>query len=345
MHASASVTTVIGTGTRGRASDGAIDPDTAIAEPFGVVLDPEGRLCFCDLGNHRICRVDLRSRRLATIVGTGESGHSGDGGQALEANLREPYEIRFDRAGNLYFVDMPSHVVRRVTPGGRIDTIAGTGEPGFSGDGGPASHARFRQPHSVEIAPDGAVFVADIGNHRIRRIDPATGLVETFAGTGEPAPATDGAHVARTPLQGPRTLAFDARGDLYLTLREGNAVYRVDMGRRTLHHVAGTGRGGYRGDGGDAKAADLAGPKGISLTRAAVYIADTESHTVRRIDRETGVITTVIGDGTRHDGPDGDPLRCGLARPHGIFAAPDGRLFVGDSDNHRVRVLEPRFAS
>ena len=342
MHAPASVTTVVGTGTRGRASDGVIEPHSAIAEPFGVVLDPEGRLCFCDLGNHRICRVDLRSRRLETIVGTGESGHSGDGAPALEADIREPYEIRFDRAGNLYFVDMPSHVVRRVTPDGRIETIAGTGEPGFSGDGGPAIQAAFRQPHSVEIAPDGAVFVADIGNHRIRRIDPGTGIVETFAGTGEPAPATDGADVARTPLHGPRTLAFDARGDLYLTLREGNAVYRIDMGRRTLHHVAGTGQGGYRGDGGDAKAADLAGPKGISVTRAAVYIADTESHTIRRIDRETGVITTVIGDGTRHDGADGDPLRCGLARPHGIFAAPDGRVFVGDSDNHRVRVLERR---
>ncbi len=341
MPASASVSTLVGTGAAGRAPDGAIGPETAVAEPFGVALDPDGRLCFCDLGNHRICRVDQHAGRIETIVGTGRPGHSGDGGPALEADIREPYEIRFDPGGSLYFVDMPSHVVRRVaSDGSRIDTIAGTGESGFHGDGGPATRAAFRQPHSIEVAPDGALFVADIGNHRIRRIDPATGIVETFAGTGEPAPAQDGAHVGRTPLHGPRTLAFDETGDLYLTLREGNAVYRIDMRNRTLHHVAGTGKGGYRGDGGDAKTADLAGPKGISVTRAALYIADTESHTIRRIDRGTGIITTVLGDGTRHDGPDGDPLRCGLARPHGVLATADGRVFVGDSDNHRVRVLQ-----
>ncbi|MDE0349351.1 MAG: hypothetical protein OXM56_06570 [Gammaproteobacteria bacterium] len=325
----------------GQAPDGPIGTETAIAEPFGVVLDRHGHLCFCDLGNHRIRRVNRHTRRIETIVGTGRPGHSGDGGPALEADIREPYEIRFDPAGDLYFVDMPSHVVRRVAAdGSRIDTIAGTGEAGFHGDGGPATQAAFRQPHSIEIGPDGALFVADIGNHRIRRIDPDTGVVETFAGTGEEAPAVDGGDIAHTPLHGPRTLAFDEHGDLYLTLREGNAVYRIDMTSRTLHHVAGTGRGGYRGDGGDAKAGDLAGPKGISVTRAAVYIADTESHTVRRIDRRSGIIATVLGDGTRHDGPDGDPLRCGLARPHGVFADGNGRVFVGDSDNHRVRVLQ-----
>lgn len=343
MAGETSVTTLGGTGVPGQAPDGPIGTETAIAEPFGVALDPDGHLCFCDLGNHRICRVDLRSGRLETIVGTGRPGHSGDGGPALKADIREPYEIRFDSNGNLYFVDMPSHVIRRVAAdGSRIDTIAGTGEAGFDGDGGPATEAAFRQPHSIEIAPDGALFVADIGNHRIRRIDPVTGVVETFAGTGEPAPAMDGGDIAGTPLHGPRTLAFDEHGDLYLTLREGNAVYRIDMRDRTLHHLAGTGQGGYRGDGGDARNADLAGPKGISVTRAALYIADTESHTIRRIDRESGVITTVLGDGTRHDGPDGDPLRCGLARPHGVLADADGRVFVGDSDNHRVRVLQAR---
>ena len=106
-----------------------------------------------------------------------------------------------------------------------------------------------------------------------------------------------------------------------------------------LKHLAGNGQFGYEGDGGDARAAKLAGPKGIALSGDDIYIADTESHTVRRINRATGRIDTVLGDGANHDGPDGDPLRCGLARPHGVYVASDGRVFVGDTDNHRVRVL------
>ena len=129
---------------------------TAVAEPFGVVLDPAGALVFCDLGNHRICRIELRSRALRTLVGTGSAGHSGDGGLARDAELREPYEVRFDDSGNLFFVDMASHVIRRVAAGtGHIATVAGTGEAGFCGDGGRATDAALRQPHSIEIARDG----------------------------------------------------------------------------------------------------------------------------------------------------------------------------------------------
>lgn len=340
MSSGVLINTVVGTGAAGRAENGAAGTDAPIAEPFGVVLAPDDALVFCDLGNHRVCRVEPDSRRLSVLAGNGEAGHSGDGGPALEASMREPYEVRFDAGGNLYIVDMVGHVVRRVdAASGIIETIAGTGEAGFGGDGGPATEALFRQPHSIEIAQDGAIYVADIGNHRLRRIDPTTGNIETFAGTGEAAPTMDGADLRGNPLNGPRTLAFDAAGDLFLALREGNAVYRIDVRSRTIHHIAGTGKPGYAGDGGDARAADLAGPKGISVDADNVYIADTESHTIRRIDRESGVITTVVGNGQRFDGGDGDPLACGLARPHGVFAGPDGLVFIGDTDNHRVRVL------
>ena len=335
--------TIIGEGIAGACPDGPFDAGARIAEPFGVAVGPDGWLYFCDLGNHRIRRVDLQGHTVETVVGSSRKGNAGDGGLATEADIEQPYELRFDAAGNLVFVDMTAHVVRRVHAAtGRIETVAGNGEAGFSGDGGPATAAMLRQPHSIEIAQDGAILVCDIGNHRIRRIDPGTGFIDTFAGTGEQAPTPPGAPIADAPLNGPRSLAFDDAGDrseLFLTLREGNAVLCIDMQRGRIDHVAGNGQFGYAGDGGDARSASLAGPKGIAVSGDDIYIADTESHTVRRIDRASGRIDTVLGDGQNHDGPDGDPRHCGLARPHGVYATPDGRIFVGDTDNHRVRVL------
>ena len=143
MASDTSVTTLVGTGVSGQAPDGPIGLETAIAEPFGVALDPDGHPCFCDLGNHRICRVNLHAGRFETIVGTGRPGHSGDGGPALDADIREPYEVRFDSGGNLYFVDMPNHVIRRVTSdGSRIETIAGTGRQVSTATAGPRPRPR-----------------------------------------------------------------------------------------------------------------------------------------------------------------------------------------------------------
>jgi sugar lactone lactonase YvrE len=238
----------------------------------------------------------------------------------------------------MYFVEMQNHLVRRVdAKTGVISTVAGTGQPGFGGDGGPAAKAQFRQPHSIAFDRQGRLYVADIGNHRIRRIDLKAGTIETFAGTGERKPAPDGAAVAGTPLNGPRAMDFDRNGDMYLALREGNAVYRIDMRKSTIHHVAGTGEKGLRD--GPAREALLNGPKGIAIgPDGGVWIADTESHTIRRIDPKKGSIETVVGAGTRADGPDGAPLACGLARPHGVYVDRQGVVYIGDSENHRVRV-------
>jgi sugar lactone lactonase YvrE len=182
--------------------------------------------------------------------------------------------------------------------------------------------------------------VCDIGNHRVRRIDMKSGAIETWAGTGERKPTPDGAPLAGTPLDGPRAIDSDGTGNLYLALREGNAVYRIDLAQGRIYHLAGTGEKGYEGDGGPAKAAKLSGPKGIAYSPdRSVYIVDTESHTIRRIDLKSGIIATVLGTGERGDGPDGDPLKCKTARPHGVFVDRKGVVYVGDSEAHRIRVL------
>jgi sugar lactone lactonase YvrE len=327
------VTTLVGSGAPGFS-------DTQINNPYGLVLGPDGALYFCDLDNQRIRRFDLTTKQLTTIAGNGERGYRGDGGPAVNASLNMPHELRFDAAGNLYVVERDSHVVRRIDATTHIiRTVAGTGVAGFSGDGAAAIQAQLRQPHSIVFDRDGTLLICDIGNHRIRRLHLDSGVIETYAGTGEAKPTPDDAPVRGTPLNGPRTLAPAPNGDLYLALREGNAILRIDQKTQTLHRVAGTGESGYSGDGGPALAARLGGPKGLAFSsEGALYIADTENHAIRRVDLKSGVITTVLGTGVRGDGPETAAAQCRLSRPHGLLFA-NGTLYVADSEAHRIRVL------
>ena len=332
--AQARVRTLIGTGTAGYS-------DREVNDPYGLAIGPDGALYFCDLGNQRIRRFDFATQRTSTVAGSGAKAFAGDGAPAINASLSMPHEIQFDADGHLYIVERDNHVVRRVDARtGIIATFAGNGTAGFSGDGGPASRAQLRSPHSVVVdARRRRLLVCDVGNHRIRQVDLGTGVISTFGGTGERAPTPDGARLDGTPLNGPRSIALDDAGNVYLALREGNAIYRIDTATSTLHHVAGTGAQGYLGDGGPARAATFAGPKGLAWARGALYVADTENHVIRRIVLGAGIITTVLGTGRRGDGPDGDPLRCALARPHGVLVDSRGALYVGDSEAHRIRVV------
>lgn len=340
----AEVATIAGTGENRWFGDGGPATAAGVGGPFGLVVGPDGALYVCETTGHVVRRVDLQTGMISTVVGTGTQGHSGDGGPATAAEVDEPYEVRFDAAGNLLFVDMKAACVRRVDRQSQIiTTIAGSGVEGFSGDGGPATAAKLMRPHSIALDQAGNIYICDIGNHRIRRVDSQSGLISTFAGTGERKPTPDGAAIDGTPLNGPRALDFDGRQSLYLALREGNAVYRMDLTSQTYQHLAGTGKSGYAGDGGPARDAILAGPKGIALNAAGdVYLADTESHTIRVVRAKSGRIETLVGDGQEGDGPEGDPRRCRLSRPHGVFVAADGSVYIGDSGNHKVRRWTPR---
>lgn len=339
----AEIVTIAGSGANRWVGDGGPALQAGVGGPFGLVIGPDGALYICETTNHVIRRVDLASGVATTVVGTGKKGNSGDGGPATAAQVNEPYEVRFDREGNLYFVDMVAAVVRKVDRrSGVITTVAGTGQPGFSGDGGPAIKAELKQPHSIAFDGQDRLYICDIGNHRVRRVDLTTGMISTFAGTGSKQPTPDGAPIAGTPLNGPRALDFDGDHTLYLALREGNAIYALDLEGGKLRHLAGTGKSGYGGDGGPAKAAQLAGPKGVALGPGGdLYLADTESHTIRVIRGVDGRIETIAGTGDRGDGPDGDPRMCRLDRPHGVFLDATGRVYIGDSNNNRVRVVNP----
>ena len=340
------IATIAGTGTPGFSGDGGPAVQAEINNPYGLTIGPDGTLYVCEIGNHRIRRIDLKTKRISTVAGSGKKGYSGDGGPALSADLNEPYEVRFDAAGNMYFAEMQNHIVRRVDARTRIiSTVAGTGVAGFAGDGGPATQAMLRQPHSIAFDREGRLLICDIGNLRIRRVDLSTGIIETWAGTGEKKPTPDGSPIRGTPLNGPRAITADREGNLYLALREGNTILKIDTRAGRIYHLAGTGETGYSGDGGPAKSARLSGPKGVAWSPngspdGSLYIADTESHTIRRLDLATGIITTVVGTGQRGDGPDGDARHCRLSRPHGIFVSADGKVYISDSESHRVRTVE-----
>ena len=338
------IETLAGTGQSSTSGDSGAALETNIAQPFGVEVGPDGALYIVEVGNHRVWRLDLNSREMKTVAGSGQKGYAGDGGPATEALLNEPYEVRFDGEENMFFIEMRNHVVRRVdAKTGRISTVAGTGQPGYGGDGGPARKAQLKVPHSIDLDEKGFLYIADIGNHRIRRVDLDKGTIETIAGTGEQRFPKDGAMAGGSPIPGPRALFVDGR-TLWIALREGHGVWRMDLDAASLHHVGGTGKPGYTGDRGAAKDATFNGPKGITVGPAGhIYVVDSENNVIRKIDRRTYQVTTVVGNGgVRAYGGDGGPaLAAKLSQPHGICVGPDGAIYIGDSRNHRVRRVLP----
>jgi streptogramin lyase len=336
----AQIATFAGTGVRGFSGDGGLASAAQLNNPSAIVRGPDGALYVCDTDNQRIRRIS-RDGIISTFAGNGSRGYSGDGGPAAAAALNEPYEGRFDAAGNFYFVERLNHVVRRIdAKSGSISTFAGTGRKGFSGDGGPAEKAQMHDPHSLVFGNAGDLYICDIGNHRVRKIEVKSGVISTLTGTGEKKPTPDEAPLAGTALSGPRALDRGPGGELWLALREGNALLRLDLAAGVMRRIAGSGRAGFTGNGGPALGATLSGPKCVSVAaNGDVYFADTESHSIRMFDAKRGTIELVAGTGAKGDGPDGDPLRCELSRPHGVFVDADGSIFIGDSDCHRVRVL------
>jgi sugar lactone lactonase YvrE len=194
-------------------------------------------------------------------------------------------------------------------------------------------------PHSIALDGADNLYIADIGNHRIRKVDAKTGVITTIAGNGERKQPAEGPAADR-PMLGPRALFID--GDtMWIALREGHAVWRMDLKSGMLRHVAGTGQKGFEGDGGPAKTATFNGPKGIAIgPDHCVYVADTENHAIRKIDLAPGTITTIAGRGPDHKGAEGDggpATRATMDRPHGICVGPGGAVYIGDTLTHRVR--------
>jgi DNA-binding beta-propeller fold protein YncE len=301
-------------------------------------MGPDGALYWADFGSNRVLK--LQSGRVFAVAGNGMKGHAGDGTKANTAELSAPHEVRFDSKANMFVAERDGNVVRFVDKkSGLISTLVGTGMPGFGGDLGPSTQAQLKQPHSIALDSNDNLYICDIQNNRVRRRDAASGILTTFAGNGETGDTPDEAPLT-APLRGPRSIDIGPDGTMYLILREGNKVFSIDPRRKILRRIAGTGAKGYGGDGGPARDSTWNGPKGIVYAPDhSLYISDTENHVIRRVSLSDGTVSTVAGTGTRGDGPEGDPLACALARPHGVCIH-DGTLYIGDSENYRIRALK-----
>ena len=272
------ISTFAGTGQSGFSGDGGPAIQAALSYPAGVAADGAGNLYIADTGNYRIRKVDATGV-ITPVAGTGDYGDGGDGGPAVQAALFRPSGVAVDGAGNLYIADSGNNRIRRVDATGTITTIAGTGEYGFSGDGGPAVQAALDYPSGVAVDGAGNLYTADSGNNRIRRVD-ATGTITTIAGTGEYGFSGDSGPAVQAALGYPSGVAVDGAGNLYIADTVSDRIRKVDTAG-VITTVAGT---GDYGDGGPAVQAQLNGPRGVAVDGAGnVYIADTGNHLVRKL--------------------------------------------------------------
>jgi sugar lactone lactonase YvrE len=266
---------------------------------------------------------------------------AGDGGPARKALLNFPTAIAVDQDGHLYIADTMNHRVRRVDARtGLISTLAGVGQPRFSGDGGPSVNAGLNEPAALAVHGT-RVYIADQSNNRVRMIDVATEIITTVAGTGSAGYNGDGMPAAEASLAGPSGLAVGADGTLYIADTFNGRIRGVDPTTGIISTVVGDG-GDYRYQGPtEASSGSLSRPAGLALDpEGNLVITDSDNHLVRRWERATGRIDRIAGTGEASGGGDGGPaLQAGLSYPFGIVVDANGRLLVADTFNHRMREI------
>ena len=304
--------------------------------PRAVAADAAGNVYVADSFNQRVRKIDPTGT-IRTIAGTGERGYSGDGGPAIDAQLASPNGLLVDAAGNVYISDSGNYRVRKVDSSGMIETIAGTGEPGNFGNGGPAVEARLRYPRNLALDSADNLFIADTGNDTVRRIS-GSGMIEPFAGSGEPIDKRDGGPASLAQFGYPNDIAADATGNVYVL--DANQVRRIGP-NGMIAAIAGTGEYGHSGDGGPAIAADLRNPTELELDPAGnLYLSERFGYRVRKIDA-AGTITTVAGTGERGFSGDGGAATEAQFGSLGAVAADSlGNLYIADTYNHRVRKID-----
>ncbi|MFC5865373.1 chitobiase/beta-hexosaminidase C-terminal domain-containing protein [Acidicapsa dinghuensis] len=277
---------------------------------------------------------------ITTVAGTGTAGFTGDSGQATGAELNTPWRVTKDIAGNLYIADTFNSRIRKVNAAtGVITTVAGNGIPGYSGDGGPATSAELDYPYGIGVDSAGDLYIADTSNHRIRKVNAATGTITTVAGDGTAGNSGDGGPATSGEMTYPYGIAIDASGNIYTSDWISGVIRKVTASTGVISTVAGNGGAGYAGDGGPATSATLYYPVDVAVDGGGnVYIADTDNYVVRKVSAATGIITTVAGKHTYgYSGDGGSATSSELGFPEGVSLDSAGNLYIADVAANVVR--------
>ncbi len=323
----------------GDGPDGGPAAGAKVVQPFGVDFMPGGAVVLVEMAKGERLRAVAPDGKIITLAGTlGQKGHAGNGGPGDRATFNGMHSLAVGPDRKVYLADTWNNCVRVYDPQTKtVSAFAGTGEKGFSGDGGPAAKAKFGGCFCVSFDPAGtACFITDLDNRRIRKVDLKAGVVTTVAGNGQKGVPKDGEPAVDQPLVDPRAHAVDRDGNLYILERGGHALRVVSPDGR-IRTVAGTGRAGSGV--GAALAAAMNGPKHLCIDRdGTVLIADTENHRIVRYVPAKGEVVLVAGTGRRGTaGVGGDPRAAEFNQPHGVSVHPlTGELFISDASNGRV---------
>jgi len=331
------IRTVAGTGDSGWSGDGAGALAACLNEPKSLTFDTEGNLFIADSENHVVRMIDMKTQCIRTVAGRIQGVESG-------AKPVSPAPVAEGVDGDPFAESgtVNSHAFTQQTDlSGTVRYVVTGTAPAkrFSGDGGPADQALLNFPTAVAVDRAGHLYIADTLNHRVRRVDAATGVITTVAGLGQPRCFGDGRLAVGAGLNEPAALAVSDGGVLYIADQSNNRVRALDLTTGVICTLAGTGTAAYNGDDVAATETGLAGPSGLALASdGTLFIVDSFNGRIRAVDPVTGLIRTVVGDGGeyRYQGPD-EPPSSSLSRPSGIALDEQGNLFFTDSDNHLVR--------
>lgn len=335
-------------GKRGFSGDSSDAIEARLASPLGMVIDRWNNIYIADTLNHRIRYIEARTGRIYTVAGTGKGGFFNDGGNADMAGLRGPTGLALDQHGNLYIADTGNHRIRMLTPKGYLHTIAGNGSKGYEGEGARAKSTALNAPTGIAINSKGEIFIADTGNHRIRKIDRTTGILTTVVGKGYAGDDGDFGLAGNALLNKPSAILFDKYDNLYIADTKNHKIRFVDRIKNLIFTFAGNGRSGYCGDNNYGRTGDICfnDPTGLAIDRLGrLYVADTDNQRIRRINinlqERRGEAETVVGNGERgYNGANMNAWDASLAYPGAMAISPLDMLYFLDTGNNVVRRVQ-----